>query len=285
MGYYNDIACSGPELADMDAILFLTLLALLTYGHAFAILLMRMLFIADMPRFRRRTVLLSTGAGILFHALALKHQLLQPEGQIILNFGLIVSLIGWSAALALLLISLTKPTEGLGIFVLPLAIAGILLPLLHLGVDHPLPTEYGAHALLALLAYALLGLAAAQAILFRIQERHFKRQELGRLIASLPPLQVMERTLYQLLIAGFVVLTLTLVTGALFIQDLLAQHLMHKTVFAILSWVIYAALLWGHFFRGWRGRKAATLTLVAFVLLALSYIGTQFVLEILLNRP
>jgi ABC-type uncharacterized transport system permease subunit len=116
-------------------------------------------------------------------------------------------------------------------------------------------------------------------------EALFLNEEQNGLGGGLPPLQLMEKTLYQLLVLGFITLTFALITGFFFVEDLFAQHLAHKTFFSLLAWLLYGLLLWGHFRRGWRGRKAARLTLWAFVLLMLGYVGSSIVLEFLLPRP
>ncbi|HIQ40070.1 MAG TPA: cytochrome C biogenesis protein [Sulfurivirga caldicuralii] len=232
--------------------------------------------------FHRRRILLATAAAVILHGLALGQAVIQPS-HLLFSWGIGLSTIGWASALMLLAANLTKSIETLGLFVWPLAMVGVVAQ--HLaGSPHPLPIEYGAHILLAILAYSILGLATAQAVLYSIQERHFKRHRISQLLKALPPLTLMEKTLYQLLILGFTTLTFALLTGAFFVEDLFAQSLIHKTFFSITAWIIYALLLWGHFRRGWRGQKAAKATFLAFFLLVLSYLGSQFVLEILLNR-
>ena len=69
----------------------------------------------------------------------------------------------------------------------------------------------------------------------------------------------------------------------LFVQDLLAQRLVHKTVLSVLSWLIFGGLLLGRWRRGWRGTTAVRWTLVAMALLVLSYFGSKFVLELVLQ--
>ena len=84
--------------------------------------------------------------------------------------------------------------------------------------------------------------------------------------------------------AGFVLLTATLLTGVLFVQDLFAQHLVHKTVLSVLSWLLFGGLLLGRWRRGWRGRIAVRWTLSAMALLVLAFFGSKAVLELVLHR-
>ena len=107
-----------------------------------------------------------------------------------------------------------------------------------------------------------------------------------RSFASLPPLLTLERLLFRLIGAAFVLLTLTLATGIIFSESLFGRPLRfdHKSVFAVVSWLTFAALLVGRHFYGWRGRTALRWTLAGFVLLLLAYIGSRFVLEVVLGR-
>ena len=104
---------------------------------------------------------------------------------------------------------------------------------------------------------------------------------------ALPPLLTLEKLLFRLIWAGFAVLTLALASGILFSEQLFHQPLRfdHKTVFAILSWVMFGGVLTGRTFYGWRGRTALRWVLASFVALLLAYVGSRFVLEVLLHRP
>ena len=100
----------------------------------------------------------------------------------------------------------------------------------------------------------------------------------------LPPLQTMESLMFQMVAIGFTLLTLALVTGFLFLEDIFAQHLVHKTVLSIIAWVVFGILLWGRWRFGWRGRVAIRWTIGGFIFLMLAYFGSKFVLELILNR-
>jgi ABC-type uncharacterized transport system permease subunit len=119
-----------------------------------------------------------------------------------------------------------------------------------------------------------------------LMERRLHGGALAGPLAALPPLLVMERLLFRVILAGFVFLTLTLVTGIIFSETLFGQvmRLNHKTVFAVASWVIFGALLAGRYFYGWRGRVALRWTLAGFIALLLAYVGSRFVLEVILRR-
>ena len=145
--------------------------------------------------------------------------------------------------------------------------------------------EFRLHLVLAMLAYSLFTIAILHALLMAVVERRLHRKD-ATAIGPLPPLLTLERLLFQLIGAAFLMLTLTLATGIVFSETLFgrAMRFDHKTLFAILSWVTFAALLAGRHLYGWRGRTALRWTLSGFVLLILAYVGSRFVLEVVLSR-
>ena len=94
----------------------------------------------------------------------------------------------------------------------------------------------------------------------------------------------METLLFELIWAGEILLTLSLVSGFLFFDDLFAQQLVHKVTFSIVAWAVYAILLWGRHNRGWRGNKAIRWTWAGFIAILLGYIGSKIVLEFILTQ-
>ena len=139
---------------------------------------------------------------------------------------------------------------------------------------------------IALLAYSLFTIASLHVLMMAMMERGLHRGNLPRFLQGLPPLLTMEQLLFRIIAAGFVLLTLTLASGILFSEALFGKPMSftHKTVFGILSWIIFAALLAGRALYGWRGRVAMRWTLAGFLSLVLAYIGSKFVLEVLLQR-
>jgi ABC-type uncharacterized transport system permease subunit len=226
--------------------------------------------------------------GLLAHGASLAGEIF-PGDAMHFSFSISVSLIFWLAIAFYWIESFYTRMEGLQMFVLPAAALGTLLPILFPG-QHLLVNagsmQFRVHFLIAMLAYSLFTLAALHAILMAVAEKGLHRGRLTPLMASLPPLLTMEALLFRLIHIAFVLLTLTLVSGVLFSESLFGKALSfnHKTVFAILSWIIFAHLLIGRHFRGWRGRKALRWTLAGFVALLLAYVGSRFVLEVLLGR-
>jgi len=117
-----------------------------------------------------------------------------------------------------------------------------------------------------------------------VQDHQIRNRHPGGLIRALPPLQVMESLLIQLIGVGFTLLSLALLTGFFFLEDIFAQHLVHKTVLSLAAWTVFATLLWGRWKFGWRGPTIIRWTLGGFMFLMLAYFGSKLVLELLLAR-
>ena len=103
-------------------------------------------------------------------------------------------------------------------------------------------------------------------------------------LRQLPPLQTIETLLFQFITIGWLILTIALVSGGIYIEDFFSQHLAHKTILSLLSWLLFGLLLLGRHRYGWRGSLAVKWTITAFITLVLAYFGTHFVLEIILKR-
>lgn len=210
-------------------------------------------------------------------------------GAIHFGFSIAISLMLWLAIMLYWIESFYARMEGLQMLGLPLAATAVLLPAVfpgqHLLVNAD-SAAFRTHFLMAMLAYSLFTLAALHALLMAIAEKHLHRGRLSPLLAGLPPLLTMEALLFRLIHIAFILLTLTLISGIFFSEALFGKALSfnHKTVFAILSWLIFAALLVGRHFRGWRGRLALRWTLTGFAALILTYVGYRFVLEVILGR-
>ncbi|SFV82769.1 CcsA-related protein [hydrothermal vent metagenome] len=203
-------------------------------------------------------------------------------------FGLAnsASFVAWLIAILLFLSSISKPVHALGILVYPLAAITLIFSVAFPDATGKEATymslDLASHVFLSITAYALLALAVCQSVLLKIQEQHLHARKINGFINKLPPLQTMERLLFQSLRIGFYLLTLSLITGFMFIEDFFAQHLIHKTVLSLVAWVIFATLIFGRRLFGWRGKQAITATQVGFAILVLAYFGSKFVLERLL---
>jgi ABC-type uncharacterized transport system permease subunit len=227
-------------------------------------------------------------AALALHAAVLLGDML---GETELRFGFAHAL----SIMALLAVafygveSLFYRLEGMPVLVLPPAALSALMPAFFGGVPmagKAAAPAFLAHVAIAMGAYAFIAIAAVHAILMAVIERRLHAPGRGAPPGGLPPLLTMERLLFQMLAAGFVLLTLTLASGVVFSEEIFGRALRfdHKTVFGLIAWLIFAVLLLGRHAYGWRGRAALNGTFAGFGMLMLAYVGTRFVLEVVLGR-
>lgn len=231
-------------------------------------------------------VLLTLGLGLQAYVIVITTF---AGGQMRLGFGNSASIILWLSVLAYGLSSLRYPLSRVQGWLAAGAAVGIALPLIFPGmrlIPYSSMPGFRVHLTLALLAYSLLFIASVQAILMGTLEKRLHRKSLGFGSENLPPLLTLETLLFRLIGAGFLILTLALASGIFFSEEVFGQAipLSHKTVLALLSWLVFGGLLAGRRLWGWRGRIAARWTVTGFVMLVLAYMGTKFVLEVLLHR-
>ncbi len=245
------------------------------------------LFQRDDPAFLGKQGILILGLlAALLHAWVLSQQVLTSAG-LDLRFFHAISLVGWMVAALFMVAALNWPLENLGVIISPLAGLGLGLDLSFQGHQvlverHSLGLDL--HIAFSILAYSLLSIAAVQAVLLAVQEKHLRDRRPGGFIRALPPLETMESLLFQIIGLGFTLLTLALIKGFIFLDNIFAQHLVHKTVLSLVAWGVFAILLWGRWRFGWRGRIAIRWTLAGFAILALGYFGSKLVLELILGR-
>ncbi len=237
--------------------------------------------------FLSKKLIVSIGlAGLTLHGLALYNSMVSPTG---INLGFYSSMSLVSAFIVLLtLVAVWRyPVEILAIILLPIATITMIFNFsneTHHILDASSSNALIFHILTSIIAYSILALAALQAILLSIQNRLLHAHQPGGIIKLMPPLKNMEVLLFEVIVVGFIALTISLGSGLIFLENMFAQQLVHKTVLSILAWFVFLILLIGHWKLGWRGRVAIRWTLSGFVSLMLAYFGSKFVLEILLNQ-
>lgn len=225
-----------------------------------------------------------TVLALLFHAADIFFTMWFAGGWI-LDLATTLSIVAWLMAFLAMLGGFKWQQAHPGIAIYPL-VALILM----FRVDAPSTSATALsdpalewHILLSLMSYSLLTLSAITAIVLGIQEKQLHHHKPSGWLRRLPPLQSTEKALFQLLYAGFALLTLGLITGFIFLNDLFAQQLLHKTVLSIAAWLIFGGLIFGRLRYGWRSQTAVRWTLSGFVFLLLAYIGTKLVIKFLLT--
>ena len=237
------------------------------------------------PRRNAGQILLAL--ALVLHAIAIYRAIVRPDG-LDVSFVNALSLAGL-AVLAAWLTGVLHALPGVAAVVLPVAAVCALLPPLATSPHRvPFTGEPWAalHIAVALVAYALFVVVALQALVMTGLEKRLHRGLPDISAQATPPLLTLERYMFRLLTVGFALLTLTLASGILFSEQLFgkAVPLTHKNVFSVAGWLAFAVLLFGRWRYGWRGRTALKWILGATLLLVLGYLGSKFVLEVILRR-
>lgn len=250
------------------------------------------------PAHSKKSISLGVFIAWLLHGVALKTEIFAPDA---LRFGFanMLSTILWVSVIAYWLVNRRMVFDSLRVLMLPVAAVAAVLPSFFPGVIISLDGRspwFLWHIIVSMLAYSVLTIAAFHAILMLLQEARLhpkmikntqaKSGRFAQMLDRLPALLTMERLLFRLIGVGFVLLTLTVLSGIVFSEQLFGAVVKwdHKTIFSLLSWIVFGALLIGRKWRGWRGKVALKFTLFGFVILLLAYIGSRFVLEVILHR-
>lgn len=251
---------------------------------------------AFLPLAQRRLVSAGAALAWLLHGAGLWAELLPGGGGLRLGFATVLSATLWVSVAAWWLENRNMTLDGLRVLVLPCAALAAALPALFPGTVVPMAGKsswFSWHIAVAMLAYSTLTIAAFHAVLMAVQESRLHRRGAPQAggwfdaaIERLPALLTMEKLLFRLISFGFALLTLTVLSGTVFSEQLFGQafRVDHKTVFTMLSWLLFGALLAGRYLKGWRGKTALSFTLSGFATLFLAYVGSRFVLEVVLHR-
>ncbi|MDJ0709839.1 MAG: cytochrome c biogenesis protein CcsA [Woeseiaceae bacterium] len=244
-----------------------------------------------LPRFDARArplffiACIVAATGIVMHGEALV-TLVLPANGFDLSIGNAVSLIGLELAAIALLASLEPTLRGMsgGMILLGAAATLLMGPSGDAATGVELAWQVRAHVLVALASYGLLSVGTIVAIFALIQENRLQAARISAVNQLFAPLETTEKLLFAVATAGFVGLTLAIVSGSTFVNDLLQQHLAHKFALSVLAWLVFGILLAGRFFRGWRGKQAVHLYLGGYFVLCLAYFGSRLILEQVFGR-
>ncbi len=227
---------------------------------------------------------LLSGAAIGLHGFFIIPLIFQTNG-LDLSLFLSIGLIAFVVNLIVFFSSLKKPLHSMYLALFPISVASLSAALMVPSTKSLLliSSYVQAHIVSSVLAYSLLAIAALHALLTGYQNWTLKNKRQNWLMRTFPPLQTMEVFLFELILAGEILLTLSLISGFLFYENLFDQRLLHKVTLSIIAWLVYAVLLWGRYSRGWRGIKAISWSWVGFIAILLGYVGSKVVLEFILD--
>jgi ABC-type uncharacterized transport system permease subunit len=223
--------------------------------------------------------------ALILHIVALHYPLMIGKA-LHLNLMTAGSYVMWLISLILFISTLKRKVEVLAIFILPFAILSLLATMLFSPDINPIvnmKSGLGVHILFSLLAYSLLMLASFQALLLAYQNNQLHTHQHSPLMRALPSLEDMEHLLFRLIGVGVIMLSIGLLSGFYYLDNLFGARIAHKTILSIIAWVIFSVLLFGRWKYGWRGRKAVRWTLAGFIILMLAFFGTKIVQEYLIE--
>lgn len=227
---------------------------------------------------------LVTIGALSWHLAALGSSVFQTGG-LRLSLAHSASFVGAQLALVALIAGMNPRLRGLcgGLLVLA-AITSLATGATPGGSAVASSWQLQAHILISLFAYGMLAVGAIVALFALIQEKRLRAKQLSSINQLFAPLETSEQMLTGITAAGFLTLLLGVLSGFLFVDNLFAQHLVHKTVLSLIALILFGVLLAGRQFAGWRGRTAVTLYLWGFGALCLAYFGSRYILENLLGR-
>ncbi len=262
--------------------IYLTL-SILLYAAATGLLLQQWI---KQKKENNKRPLYVAALAVIFHALALQTIIFSPLG-VDIGFFSALTFTAWLMATLLVIASFSLPIGCLGLLVYPFAFITLILRYSseqqHL-LTNVLAPGLQTHILFSLLAYSLLSIAVAQAILLAIQDKYLHNKHPSGFLHSLPSLETMEIMLFRIIALGVIALSISLLSGFFYLDDMFAQHLVHKTILSLIAWSIFVILLWGHYKFGWRGKTAIKWSISGFTLLMLAYFGSKFVIELVLHQ-
>ena len=268
---------------------FLSLPAILFYFLTWVLIIRCVYASIKNPELKKRFSKLHTVTWLLAliaHITGLHYPLFIGE-PLTLNFISLGSYVTWFLSLILFITTLNRKIESLAIPILPITMFSILAVMLF-GADTQstinMKSGLGLHILSSLLAYSTLMLASFQALLLAVQNNHLHARKNTNFIRSLPSLENMEHLLFRFIKIGLVLLTIGLLTGFYFLDNLFGSGIAHKTILSIVAWVVFSVLLFGRWKYGWRGKTAVRWTLGGFIVLMLAFFGTKFVQEFVLEN-
>ncbi|MEQ8262776.1 cytochrome c biogenesis protein CcsA [Pseudohaliea sp.] len=263
-------------------IAFIAVVAALLYLAAAGLQLTHM---AQRRQRLSRAVMVMALAALVGHAIVTWDALNTGQG-VSFGFYRALSLSFLAVNIACVAALLKRPLQNLLIGLFPLSALAIVVATLGPETSHA-RSELSPGILLhigsSILAYSILTLAAAQAALVALQDRQLRQRNMHGIARSLPPLQLMERMLFELIWIGVIALTVAIASGMIFMENMFAQHLVHKTILSMVAWVVFSVLLWGRYQLGWRAQTAVRFTLSGFALLILAFFGSKLVLELILK--
>jgi len=228
---------------------------------------------------------IALGIGFSLHTLAFLVRGITAKHFPVTTLFESISFFSWMVAGGYLLVEWRYQIPILGSFVAPLNCLGILYASISPESIRPLPPALRSvwlyiHAITSFVGEGAFALAFGVSILYLLQEKQIKKKRLGGIFQKLPSLGKLDELNYKLLTIGFPFLTLGIITGAIWAQYAWGSYWSWdpKETWSLITWLIYAALLHGRLTVGWRGKRAAILSVVGFAAVLFTFLGVNLLL-------
>lgn len=223
--------------------------------------------------------------GFLIHTVALITRFIEAGYTPVTNLHESLSFFAWMIIGVLLIANLKYRIKVLGSFLTPIALILMLFAFALPKEIVPLAPALRSfwhpfHVVFAFLGNAIFTLAFCSGIMYLLQEHQLKSKKIGALAKRLPPLKVLDDLNYQSLTFGFPLLTLGIITGAIWADYAWGRYWGWdpKETWSLITWLLYAALLHQRLTVGWRGRKAAIMAIVGFMVVIFTFLGVNLIL-------
>ena len=221
-------------------------------------------------------------AGFVCHTLFLAHQYYSLGAAPVLSLKSALSFFSWTIIGAYLILQLRFKLMVLGSFIAPLAAFLMVISSTIPGMEVVAKPIYKSiwltvHVGTAFMGNGMFAVTFIAAIMYLVQERQIKRKRLGSIYSRLPSLQTLDSVNYYSLMYGFPLLTIGIITGSIYAQYALGSYWRWdpKETWSFITWLFYAALLHERLAVGWRGRRAAIMSIICFLILIFSFVGVS----------
>ena len=233
-------------------------------------------------RITARIALVSAIVGFCLHTVSIVYRYITAGHIPITNPHEATSFFAWCIVLIFFVLQYRYKISLLSSFIMPLVfvlmLSSSMLPREIKPLSPTLQSYWlGIHTVFAFLANAAFALAFGIGFMYLVQEHYVKSKRLGSLFGRLPSLQTLDEVNYRLITFGFPLLTLAIITGALWAESAWGSYWNWdpRETWSLITWFIYAIILHARLVAGWRGRRAAVLSIIGFLTIIIAFFGVK----------
>ena len=256
----------------------------ITFDISLAFYFCAMLFsILDLSRSTKtfpKLMLIAAAIGFCFHTVFIFYKGFSMGHVPFVNPREATSFFAWCIFLLFFILEYRYKLRLLGSFITPMAFLLMFVSFILPADDRPLPpvlrSEWlGVHTVFAFLANAAFAMAAGVGVMYLVQEHYVKSKKLGGLFSRLPSLHVLDEINYRLVTVGFPLFTVAIISGSIWADNAWGSYISWdpRQIWALVTWLIFGIVLHARLQRGWRGRRAAALSILGFLTIIGAFAG------------